>query len=64
MADFSSAAVCSVFFQSRWEIPSCFPDVDFATLTRDPVYSRSVAGTRFILKGVEKSLKFVGSRKI
>ena len=30
-----SAAVCLVSFQSRWEIPSCFPDVDFATLTRD-----------------------------
>ena len=23
---FSSAVVCSVFFQSRLEIPSCFPD--------------------------------------
>ena len=40
---------------------SCFPDVDFATLTRDAVYSCSVAGIRFILVGVEESLKFVGS---
>ena len=49
-----------MLFQSCWEIPSCFSDVDFATLTRDPVYSRPVAGIRFILMGVEKSLKFVG----
>ena len=42
------------------EIPFCFPNVDFATFTRDPVYSRSVAGIWFILMGVEKSLKFVG----
>ena len=35
----SSAAVCLVFFQSRWEISSYFPDVDFATLTRDTVYT-------------------------
>ena len=39
-----------------------FPDVDFATLTTDPVYS--VAGIWFILIGVEKSLKFVGGRVV
>ena len=56
----SPLRMCSVFFQSRWEILSCFPDVNFATLTRDLVYSRSVAGIRFILVVVEKFLKFVG----
>ena len=47
-----------------WEIASCFPDVDFATLTRDPVYSRSVAGIQFILVGVEESLKCVGGEVV
>ena len=45
-------------------VKSCFPDVDFATLTRDPVYSCSVAGIRFIFMGVEKSLKFVGREAV
>ena len=42
---------------ASWGHSVLFPDVDFATLTGNPVYSRSVAGIRFILMDVEKSLK-------
>ena len=66
MDDFSKSplrlcAWCSFSLVGRFRPVPSFSDVHFATLTRDPVYSRSVAGVRFILVCVEKSLKFVGT---